>query len=342
VQRNIHAFGGDPAHVTLFGESAGGFSACVHYLSSRTQGLFEAAIVESGLCGADILAEPHAVAEMQGSALAQNLGCSGSDAAALACMRAQTTDALLAATALPPTINQQPGGQFYQTDLLPAQLPNVDGYVVATSARAAFAAGGFEARPLIVGTNHDEGSLFHSSIYALEVADDTQYRAALAVRFGATNATAIIAQYPSANYSSPNDAIAAVTGDAFFVCPARATARAAATNGAPTFRYTFDHALEQPFEQGLGVFHSSELPFVFGNDDFPLGRVGTTGAPIAQAMQRYWTQFAKTHDPNASGEQAWPAYDVASDPYLVLDTTIAPAAGLKTAPCDFWDALPPS
>ena len=50
VQHNIAAFGGDPTHVTLLGESAGGFSACVHYLAPRTSGLFVAAISESGLC----------------------------------------------------------------------------------------------------------------------------------------------------------------------------------------------------------------------------------------------------------------------------------------------------
>jgi para-nitrobenzyl esterase len=343
VQRNIHVFGGDPTRVTLFGESAGGFSTCVHYLSTRTHGLFGAAIVESGLCGVDILAPPHATAESQGVALANKLGCgTATDAAALACLRNASVDAVLAATALPPLVGQMPGGQFYQSEFLPSNVPNVDGYVIAKALRPAFTAGGFEARPLIVGTNRDEGSEFHSSIYALAVTDDTQYRAALAIRFGAPNVSAIVAQYPSASFASPNDALAAVTGDAFFVCPARATARGAAQNGAPVFRYTFEHALENPFEQGLGVFHGSELPFVFGNDDFPLGRVGTSGAPLASAMESYWTQFAKVRDPSGGAALAWPPYDVATDPHLVLDTPIAPGTGLKTALCDFWDALPPS
>ena len=138
----------------------------------------------------------------------------------------------------------------------------------------------------------------------------------------------------------PNDAIAHVTGDAFFVCPTRHSARAAVAAGAPVFRYSFEQPLEAPFMQGLGVFHSAELPFVFGNDDYPLGRVGASGAPVSAATQDYWTTFAKTGDPNSAAETPWPAYDAATDAYQMIATPIANGTQLKTALCDFWDALP--
>jgi para-nitrobenzyl esterase len=339
VQRNIAAFGGDPKHVTLFGESAGGFSTCMHYLSSRTQDLFAAAISESGLCGATLLAPSHAVAESQSLTLADQLGCPGNGATALACLRGIDPMTLLAATALPPATSMMPGGPFYQPAILPAVLPNVDGYVFAQPMREAFDAHAFAPRPLLLGSNKDEGTLFHSSVYALPVTDDTSYRAALTVRFGASNVAAIVAQYPIASYPSANDAIAAVTGDAFFVCPTRHSVRGAQAGGAPVFRYSFEQPLESPFMQGLGVFHSSELPFVFGNDDYPLGRIGA-GAPLSASIQDYWTTFAKTSDPNSSAETPWPAYDAASDAYLVLATPAASGSQLKAALCDFWDALP--
>ena len=339
VQRNIAAFGGDPKQVTLFGESAGGFSTCVQYLSARTQDLFGAAIAESGLCGSTLLAPTHAVAESQSLTLADQLGCPGNDASALSCLRGIDSQTLLTVTALPPATGMTPGGPFYQAAILPAVLPNVDGYVFAAPMREAFDAHAFAPRPLLLGSNKDEGTLFHSSVYALPVTDDTTYRAALSVRFGASNVDAIVAQYPIASYASANAAIAAVTGDAFFVCPTRRSARGALAAGAPVFRYSFEQPLEAPFMQGLGVFHSAELPFVFGNDDYPLGRVGTSGAPVSASIQDYWTTFAKTGAPNSSAEVAWPGYDATSDPYLVLGTPIAASTQLKTALCDFWDAL---
>jgi para-nitrobenzyl esterase len=337
VNSNIAAFGGDPDHVTIFGESAGGFSACVHYLSSRTAGLFEAAISESGFCSTTVLAPGHALAESLGLDLGQQLGCPGSGQDALACLRAVDVDTILAATNLPPATSQTPGGPFYQAALLPDVLPNVDGYVIAAPLLDELTAGNFTPRPLLLGTNQNEGTLFHSSIYGKQVGTDADYQNALAVRFGSANVPAIIAHYPSASFATPNDALAEVSGDAFFVCPARATARGAARGGAPVFRYSFEHALENPFEAGLGVFHSSEVPFVFGNDDYPLGKIGASGAPIATAMQSEWTSFAKTLTPGGD----WPAYDPASDPYERFDDPSGPAAGLKSASCDFWDALPP-
>ena len=148
------------------------------------------------------------------------------------------------------------------------------------------------------------------------------------------NVDAIVARYPAG--ASPNTAIAEVSGDAFFVCPARRTVRATVAAGAPVYRYIFARALEQQVIPELGVFHSAEIPFVFGIDSYPLGKVGSA-APLADAMQSYWTQFATTGDPNGDGV-AWPRAD-ANDAHIVLDVPITTGTAYKAALCDFWDAL---
>jgi para-nitrobenzyl esterase len=336
VQRNIAAFGGDPKHVTLFGESAGGMSTCVHYLSSRSHGLFVAAIAESGLCSSPLLEIPRATAEAQATMLAETLGCPGADASTLDCLRGKSPDELLAATPLPAS-SDPPGGPIYQPQILPGSLPTVDGYVIEQPMAAALAAAQFEPRPLILGNVKDEGTLFHSPLFAQPVPDEAAYRAALAMRFAPPVVDGIVAHYPVNAFSSANRALAQVTGDAYFLCPSRRFARGILARGAVLYRYSFEQPLAQPFAPDLGVFHSSELPFVFGNDTFPLGRIGDATA-LSTAMQQYWTQFAKLANPNAAGGVAWPVYDN-TEPQLVLASpTITTGKALDDDACAFWDA----
>nr|HEX4318221.1 carboxylesterase family protein [Kofleriaceae bacterium] len=338
VQRNIAAFGGDPANVTLAGESAGGYSVCEHYLAARTHGLFVNAIAESGLCtGFDV---PGAVARQRGVALADTLGCgSGTGADVPACLRAVSVDDMLDATTLA-IGSGAPGGPLYDDSVAGLFFPNVDGTTIAQSMTDGFAAHQFEPRPLLLGTNKDEGTLFHSQLLAVPITDETEYEAALAVRFGSDAVADIVPQYPIASYPSPNLAISAVTGDAWFVCPARRVARAAVAAGAPTFRYSFQQPLEDPAFPGLGVIHSAEIAFVFGNDDNPVGKVGASGAALAQAMQGYWMRFTGSGDPNGSGATPWPAYDAQTEPYMLLISPPSAGSDLEGSACDLWDTIP--
>lgn len=343
VQRNIAKFGGDPKNVTLFGESAGGYGTCAHYLSPRSADLFARVISESGICSIMFTEPSKAQAEAIGMSIADKLGCSGTGAAAAACLRHASMEDLMKSTALPPAgMQTMTGGPLYFTGDPIGMRPNVDGFVVEKPQREAFLAGQFDPKPILIGGNQDEGTLFHSSIFAQEVPDETDYRAALERRFGAANVDAIVAKYPIASYPSPNRAIGEVTGDSFFACSARRTARALAAKGAPTYYYDFQQPVEGPFLPGLGVFHSSEIPFVFGTDPaFPLGKVGASGAAVAEAMQGYWTRFAKTGDPNGGGAPMWTPYDRASDTHLVFGATILEVAHFKDALCDFWDGVVP-
>ncbi|MFT3693940.1 MAG: carboxylesterase family protein [Kofleriaceae bacterium] len=333
VQRNIEKFGGDPKHVTLFGESAGGMSVCIHYLSSRTAGLFDRAISESGLCSSPLLEVQSNIAATEGDMIATSLGCADHDATTVDCLRGKTADELLAVTKLPaPT--DPPGGPIYQPFLLPGSLPVVDGYVIEQPLAAAVKAGNFQPRPLILGNVADEGTLFHSPLFAQPVTDDASYRAALGNRFDAALIDGIVGHYPVDAYPTPNRTLAQVTGDAFFKCPSRVFAAAVTTAGAALYRYQWETEMTNPLFTDLGVFHSSEIPFVFGNDDYPLGQIGPA-TDMATAIQAYWIAFAKTANPNVTGQLAWPLYD-STNPQIEFSSPLKVGTHLDDDACVFW------
>ena len=232
-----------------------------------------------------------------GPALATQLGCTGSDADALACMRGQQRRRC-SRTELPTPAMQVPGGPFYQTALLPDGLPNVDGFVLAKPL-AMLRMPAARAAPAITRHEPDEGTLFHSPLFAMRSPTRPVPRRARAPvrRPGRRDRRALSGLLVPA----ANRALAEVTGDAFFVCPARRTARAVRAHGATASRYSFEHALEQPFLAGLGVFHSSELPFVFGNDTYPLGSIAAPRPRSSETMQSDWTSSPRAALPAANG-----------------------------------------
>ena len=103
---------------------------------------------------------------------------------------------------------------------------------------------------------------------------------------------------------------------------------------------------EQP-EDGLkqrvnpGAFHSSEIPFVFGNPYLGITLASAEEQALSRAMIGYWSSLALTGDPVGKDAFAWPSYDGASDTNLVLDLTLSTQSGLKKDACDFWDGILP-
>ena len=89
-----------------------------------------------------------------------------------------------------------------------------------------------------------------------------------------------------------------------------------------------------------GAVHGIEIPFVFGSFGSIAGYAPDPAAlALSEAMNASWARFAATGDPNGAGPTPWPAYDAARDRTLVWDAPGAVADGIRTAECDFWDAL---
>ncbi len=316
VKNNVEKFGGDPANVTIFGESAGSQDVCLHMASPKSRGLFHRAISESGGCTTLNQTAPEAQSITE--ALAAKVGCTGTDP--LACLRGKQVADLLAAVPTDAALGKGFG-------------PIVDGDFLPEQPRALYDRGDIAKVPYLLGSNSDEGTLFTAGQPLIKDAADLS--AQLAKTFTPTPA-AIEAVYPlgpEVDGGSPyTDVLARASGDAVLICSTYDTAVRSANAGLSVYMYNFDIPVDIP-GLDLGATHGSELVYVFGTSP---NYTGTTKM-VSDRMQGYWTQFATSGDPNGGGLLAWPKFTEAANVRVNfgLDSTIIKDFHAKE--CAFWE-----
>jgi para-nitrobenzyl esterase len=326
VHDNVGQFGGDSGNVTIFGQSAGAVDANVLMTSPLAKGLFQRVIAESGT----VTRNPDALS-MSMTALGtlmpvKNGPVTYSDAptlqeaeqagakfgASVKDLRKMSAEELLKLTAQP------------RMSIGPANGVVVDGWVFPKSPAEVFVRGEEQRVPLLIGNNARERTPPQTTTDDLKKAMDAMY---------GPLASRAVALYPS-NASDPlyGGPAAQWVVDSLYRCPVVAQLVWHAAAGNPSYEYQYDHA--PPGREALGAVHGAEVPYVFGA---LAANVGATDRAISAAIEQYWTNFAKTGNPNSSGLPQWPAFDTKARGYLEF-TDDGPAAreGLRRPYCDLY------
>ena len=345
IQQNIAAFGGDPTQVTLFGQSAGAISVMLHLVSAPgSQDLFRAAIVESD--PASVPFRPQALANQSGTLYAEGLGCQD-----LSCLQGKTANEIVAAQANAKlaAFNSALGIQ----GSIP-WIPSLDGTIVTRQRLDAVAAGALK-KPLIIGTNLNEGTLFVALLKQglqqqgiLPTPDApiniALYEGMVNGMFGTTNGAKVL-QTPAYQGTQTGDntpILSQLNTDYLFTCSTRFIATHASDD---RYLYQFTHVSSFDIWKDITnackdqVCHGDELPYVFHSAD-EIGATFTAAeATLSTQIEGYWSSFATALAPNTSDTaQPWPSF-LPQKTYLVLNTQMATATDPFASTCAFWDTI---
>ncbi|MSO75648.1 MAG: carboxylesterase/lipase family protein [Alphaproteobacteria bacterium] len=314
VRDNVAAFGGDPASVTVFGQSGGGGKISTLLAMPAAAGLFHRAIIQSG---ATIRVRSAERAHMLSEAILKALGLAKGDLAKL-----QTLPIAKLVAAIEPAIATLPKPAHPLLDRYPFG-PVVDGHDLPCQPFDPEAPTLSDHVPILIGDTKDEAAIFlapDDRIWSRQLTE-AELRAEVAKVAGPAADELIEIYRRRAPKADPAELlIAALTGSNFWVRSILLAERQAARGKAPVYMYNF--AWETPIHgRRLKASHSVDTAFVFDT----VGAIGaaTSGrlaAELAATVSTAWANFARTGVPAAPKLSVWPAYSAADRAVMVLNS----------------------
>lgn len=349
VQRNIASFGGDPTNVTLGGQSAGAYNTSANLISPLSAGLFQRAILQS--FPPKTWTTPD-VALQHGNAFAAAAGCSNA-----ACLRKLSAARILQLQGTP-----NAGNSAFSNNIL------IDGTIVPIQPQDAWSSGRYNKMPIMGGSVSDENNF---SLAITEYFSGPPQVAWTEAQYNASNSDAVKNEYPLSAYGN-NPALAQNRigtdsqyggGKCVFL---KMFKLMAASNNHPLYTYDFTYQ-NAPFYfpqmpnaasptqhfQPLAA-HTIDIQFLFPG--YHGGQLGvnldqTTGQPrelqgkeikLSDQLVAAWTNFAKTGNPNKSGNSPWPKFKKNGGQFFKQDipTSLTSEQDYRAAyHCDFWDPI---
>lgn len=347
VADNIAAFGGDPAKVTLFGESAGGASVGFHLLSPGSHAFFKRAVMQSGSPNAPWAKVSKQEAWDRSITLGKKLGCPLSPPADLeVCL--QKAD--------PKNIIVKQYDVLTQPSLLSLPFtPHADGDFLPDEPEVLLRNGNFLKTEVILGLNRDEGTFFLP--YGIPGCDITSESLLTRENFlqgvkitmsEASNVTKEASIFHYTDWADVNnaaknrDSLGFLVGDKLFNCPLLTFAQRYSQHGGKAHLYLFNHrSSKNPWPEWMGVMHGYEVEFVFG---LPLNAtLGYTRNEVnmSRKFMNHWANFARTGNPSSGGVE-WPKFTPEHQEYVTLNYNPPETKRmLKAQECHLWNSLTP-